>query len=252
MGIADPEAALKKLREFRDLQETARKYPFGEAPLEIVTAITHLVPLVEEIARSLGEEQRIKTTGGWPYTVNVTNRLISIVEQRDDYQRIFGPAGPSLATGGLHPWVWYAVVNLWDGEHHKQAVNAAASAIEEQTQLKLDRGNLSGADLYTQAFKVDKIDVKPDGPRLRFPHLDELTSDGKRNQDWTSAHQGAMSFGQGCALGIRNLNAHGTGELPEHEALEYLAALSVLARWVDACEPVPADSQATDRPASAE
>ena len=53
-----------------------------------------------------------------------------------------------------------------------------------------------------------------------------------------------MNFGQGCALSIRNLNAHGTRELPEQEALEYLAALSVLARWVDECDVVGADDDA--------
>ncbi|MYE61489.1 MAG: hypothetical protein F4235_05505 [Candidatus Dadabacteria bacterium] len=86
--------------------------------------------------------------------------------------------------------------------------------------------------------------TKPAGRRLRFPHIEELTSDGRRNKSWTSAHQGAMNFGQGCALSIRNLNAHGTRELPEQEALEYLAALSVLARWVDECDVVGADDDA--------
>ena len=127
-------------------------------------------------------------------------------------------------------------MNLWDGGHYKQAVNAAAATVEEQTQLKLRRGDLSGAPLYTEAFKVGKVGETPDGRRLRFKHLDELTEDGKRNQSWVSAHEGAMHFGRGCAQGIRNLNAHGTGELPEQEALEYLAALSVLARWVDECD----------------
>ena len=37
----------------------------------------------------------------------------------------------------------------------------------------------------------------------------------------------------GCALRIRNLTAHTTDELDEQKALEYLAALSVLAQWVD-------------------
>ena len=130
-------------------------------------------------------------------------------------------------------------MNLWDGGHYKQAVNAAAAAVEEQTQLKLRRGDLSGADFSTRAFKVGKVGETPDGRRLRFQHLDELTEDGKRNQSWVSAHEGAMRFGRGCAQGIRNLNAHGTSELPEQEALQYLASLSVLARWVDACKPVP-------------
>ena len=241
MDITDPEAALEKLRQFHRLQEHARDYPYTEIPLEIKNAIDKLLPLIEEIARALGEEKRAIRVGGWPHQApSVTNRLIAIVEQRDDYQQIFGPVGSTLAASRLHPWVWHAAVNLWDGEHYKQAVHAATSAVEEQTQLKLDRGDLSGAGLYTQAFTVDKLGAKPAGRRLRFPHVDELTSDGKRNQSWTSAHQGAMSFGQGCAQGIRNLNAHGTGELLEQKALEYLAALSVLARWVGACEVVGA------------
>ncbi|MEU0002312.1 TIGR02391 family protein [Streptomyces microflavus] len=46
---------------------------------------------------------------------------------------------------------------------------------------------------------------------------------------------GVMSFAKGCFAGIRNPNSHEDGlpELPEHEALEQLAAFSVLARWVD-------------------
>ena len=77
-----------------------------------------------------------------------------------------------------------------------------------------------------------------------FVKLDELTEDGKRNQSGTSAPLGAMDFGRGCAEGIRNMNAHGTRELPAQEALEYLAALSVLARWVDTAQVPPGDPEA--------
>lgn len=47
-----------------------------------------------------------------------------------------------------------------------------------------------------------------------------------------SVDRGAMSFAEGCFAGIRNPNRHEDGlpELPEHEALEQLAAFSVLAR----------------------
>ena len=146
----------------------------------------------------------------------------------------------TLRTERFHSWVWDKSRSLWASKNYREAVGTAAAEVEKQTQAKLDRGNLSGADLYTQAFKVDKIREIPDGPRLRFPGLDELTEDGKRNQSWKSAHEGAMHFGRGCAQGIRNLNAHGTDDLPEQEAIEYLAALSVLARWVDICDVVNA------------
>lgn len=169
------------------------------------------------------------------------------VENQEADDQIFLPGVSALVARGLHKWIWNVAANLWHGGHFKQAVNAAAAAVEEQTQMKLDRGNLAGADLYTQVFKVDKIGKMPDGRRLRFPHLDESTEDGKRNQTWTSAHEGAMHFGRGCAQSIRNLNAHGTGDLPEQEAIEYLAALSVLARWVDACDVVNVANGATGR-----
>ena len=249
MGIADPGAALEKLREFRALLVADERDLRGKGRRESMTQLFEMQPLIESIARELDPDgvERLKgrtrpVVGGatWSSAIVEVDRLIGTLEKRPDFQRIFDPPGPTLAASGLHPWVWHAVVNLWDGGHCKEAVNAAASAVEEQTQLKLRRGDLSGADLYTQAFKAGKVGETPDGCRLRFKHLDELTEDGKRNRSWVSAHEGAMHYGRGCAQGIRNLNAHGTGGLPEQEALEYLASLSVLARWVAACEPVPA------------
>ncbi|MFG2987542.1 TIGR02391 family protein [Streptomyces sp. NPDC048258] len=52
---------------------------------------------------------------------------------------------------------------------------------------------------------------------------------------YRNVHRGAMAFAEGCYAAIRNPNSHEDGlpELPEHEALEQLAAFSVLARWVD-------------------
>ena len=46
--------------------------------------------------------------------------------------------------------------------------------------------------------------------------------------------RGARTFAEGVFAGIRNPLAHEADqEMPEQQALEYLAALSVLARWVD-------------------
>jgi hypothetical protein len=48
----------------------------------------------------------------------------------------------------------------------------------------------------------------------------------------------------GCAQGIRNPQAHPSEDITEQEALEQLAALSVLARWVDQCKAVGVDDDA--------
>lgn len=60
-----------------------------------------------------------------------------------------------------------------------------------------------------------------------------MSDDG--GDTFRSVHRGAAAFAEGCYTGIRHPNGHEDGlpELPEHEALEQLAALSVLARWVD-------------------
>ena len=50
-----------------------------------------------------------------------------------------------------------------------------------------------------------------------------------------------MYLGMGCAQGIRNPRAHPSDDVTEQEALEQLAALTVLARWVDECEVVKDD-----------
>ena len=161
VAIADSEAALEKLREFRQLQERSDNYELGDAPQQLEAAIDHIQPLIEEIARSL-DDKSVGAVAGLPHrAIAASNRLIGILERQEDFRQILGPAGPTLAASGLHPWVWHAVVNLWDGGHYKEAVNAAAAAVEEQTQLKMRRGDLNGADLYTQAFKVGKVGRRP-------------------------------------------------------------------------------------------
>jgi hypothetical protein len=53
---------------------------------------------------------------------------------------------------------------------------------------------------------------------------------------YRSLHAGALAYGQGCFKAIRNVLAHEYGQLaepPEEEALHYLAAFSVLARWIE-------------------
>ena len=102
--------------------------------------------------------------------------------------------------------------------------------MEEQTRLKLGRRDLGGKKLYSTAFSSE--DPTADMPRLRFPHIDKTD----QKDAWVSAHEGAQHLGMGCAPGIRNPQAHPSDDISEQEALEQLAVLSVLARWVEACE----------------
>ena len=241
MGIADPEAALEKLREFRALLVRDQGALEGGGTQAAHVQRSELQPLIERIARELDPDGVERLGGRWnnlaqSWTLNgaisATDRLIGILEKREESERIFGSGGPTLAAGGLHPWVWNAAASLWDGGHHGPAVHEAAKAIELQTQLRVGRRDLTGRKLYSTAFSKD--DPTASGARLRFSHLDR----SERPDDWTSAHEGAMYLGMGCAQGIRNPQAHPSDDISEQEALEQLAALSVLARWVDKCRVV--------------
>lgn len=155
----------------------------------------------------------------------MAQRILGILENQPLHDGIFGSRGPSLAASRLHPWVWNAAVDLWGNGHQMEAVLNSAKAVEKHTQLKIG-STLSGQDLYAHAFSTK------DGshPRLRFTDLTPETD------AWRSAHDGARFLGMGCAQGIRNWAAHSTDDVSEQQALEYLAALSVLARWIDTAE----------------
>jgi hypothetical protein len=130
-----------------------------------------------------------------------------------------------LLASNLHPEVWSAARRPWDAGLHREAVGNAATAVETMAKVKTKFGLASGAKLWGELFSLN--DPTPDRPRLRLP-VDPAMSDR-----WKSAHVGAADFGRGCMEGIRNWAAHSIDEADEQAALEYLAALSVLARWVE-------------------
>jgi hypothetical protein len=144
---------------------------------------------------------------------------------------------PGLDPADLHPWVVEAAARLWQDGHQRQAVQAAASAVENWLRATTDVHQGSIASLAASAFST--ADPTPDSPRLRFSGFGPIGSDG-----WKSAHDGAGAFGRGCFLRIRNLYTHHDGEA-EQEGLEALAALSLLARWIDSAEVVRSEPNPT-------
>jgi Protein of unknown function (Hypoth_ymh) len=130
-----------------------------------------------------------------------------------------------LPADRFHPWVWDSARTLWETSHYRQAVHAAANAINAKTQAKLNHRDISDKKLMQEALTS--------APRPGVARL--VVNTGGLSGESASGMQAAVNnFAVGCYLGIRNPAAH------EHEvdwneqtALEYLAALSVLARWID-------------------
>lgn len=134
---------------------------------------------------------------------------------------------PKLSASALHSLIWKAAEAQWLTGHRHEAVLAAAKAVNSHLQARLGRRDASEADLIRQAFSEKP--PEPGKPRLRF---DKLADEQSRE----SLRQGVMSFGAGSFQAIRNPVGHLPNEeleLTEQTALERLASLSLLARWID-------------------
>jgi hypothetical protein len=136
-----------------------------------------------------------------------------------------GENAPDLSAADLHPWVWSGASSLWQSGHFREAVEGAIKKLNAETQNKVERRDVSETDLFKQAFSLDT-------PKEGKARLRRMRDDG--SDTYKSVQRGAMSLAEGVFAGIRNPLSHEANqELTEQEALEYLATLSVLARWVD-------------------
>ena len=170
---------------------------------------------------------------GWQPALMEVNRLIGVLEHEERFRAKRAAEPPNLAADQLHPRVWDGAVHFWGDDGYDAAVQTAAFAVAELTRRKIGCHDLDGEELYAELFSTDA--PQPGAPRLRFPDFDY----SEEPQRWTAAHEGARRFGMGCAHNIGDPDAH-LFSTTEQEALEKLAALSVLARWVDDCKVVNA------------
>lgn len=182
-------------------------------------------PRVERIATTAKPVVRLHWAGGgWPAD-----------------EKMPAPApfeDPGLYPPFLHRWVWQAAAPRWETGQYRQGVLDAYMSVEEWTRRKLG-SHESGDRLYCQAFTI-----KDGAPRLRF------TSVTSGTDEWNNRHRAAMLLGQAITAGFRNWAAHTTRPQPAQVAIEYLATLSVLARWVDEATclaPAPLSNPVTDR-----
>jgi hypothetical protein len=137
-----------------------------------------------------------------------------------------GSSAPKMTADALHPLVWSAAEALWTDGHHASAVQRAATFLNAEIQSRVNRHDVSDVALMNQTFSDGA--PTPDNPRLRWPGLDDdLTVRAMRS--------GIRSFAVGCFLAIRNPITHSTDDLDRQVAFEQLAALSMLARWIERC-----------------
>ncbi|MFB4284796.1 TIGR02391 family protein [Nonomuraea sp. MTCD27] len=174
----------------------------------------------------LAEQINLDDWAGESSARNLVNRGLGILSDMDEWAANLAPEAPTVSADQFHPWVWDAARTFWESKHYRKAVDVAANAINAHTQTKVGRTDIFDVDLMNQVF-TDK--PKPGQVYLRFPGSPtDLTA--------KSRNRALRPFAEGCFAGIRNHAAHEHGpDWSEQMALEYLATLSVLARWIDEC-----------------
>jgi Protein of unknown function (Hypoth_ymh) len=191
------------------------------------------VPIIEEIADRAWPKWRdyLHESAGpsWEYDpmLQIAKQLRVQLIRREELERNLGETGPTLSASTMHADVWDAAKSLWGNGHLGEAVNAASRSVNARLQAKVNRRDISEVKLVNECLSLEP--PKPGVPRLRL-----MPNDG--SDTYKNLHGGALAFGQGCFRAIRNVLAHEYGpiaEPPEEEALHYLAAFSILARWID-------------------
>lgn len=161
----------------------------------------------------------------WELHREAAIRTRTILVRREEIEENLGETAPKISAASLHPWVWSGASSLWASGHYRSAVEDALKKVNAETQNKLGRRDVSETKLFQEAFSTDT--PGPNKPRLR-----RMTPDG--SDTYKSMQRGAMSLAEGIYAGIRNpFNHEDPKDISEQVGLEYLAAISILARWVD-------------------
>lgn len=229
------EWAIKELQEFIGASEKVRVTKVGKSgqynryeTLESDDALLARVQVIEQIFDRVFLSWRsaeFYRNEKWVFYRNTAIRTLAELERREELRQNLGDHAPELSASDFHSWVWEGASSLWQSHHFAQAVDGAVKKLNAETQNKLGRRDVSEEDLFKQAFSLEAAQLGKARLR-RMPPNDSKT--------YKNVQRGAMAFAEGIFAGIRNPLAHeAEHDLTEQQALEYLAALSVLARWVD-------------------
>lgn len=136
-------------------------------------------------------------------------------------------APQALDPESMHPAIWAAARLLLRDGHYRQAVLAAAEVLSAQVKARTGRNDVPDTGLWQEVFSASPPQAGK--PRLRWPG-------NAASRDVKNMNEGLRQYAPGVQMTVRNPAAHGAADLTNHQALERLATLSLLARWLDNCE----------------
>ncbi len=169
----------------------------------------------------------------WQQHREAAARSITKLERAAELEAGLGDDAPVLSASALHPWAWEGARSMWSSRHYRQGVIDALKKVQAEAQNKTGRFDLSETKLFQEIFGTT-------APQQGKTRLRLAPDDG--SPTYTSVQRGAMALAEGLFAGVRNPAAHTVAEIEvdEQHALEELAAVSVLARWVQRAEVVTA------------
>ncbi len=206
------------------------------APDAEVTKQAHVVEqILDRVIPGWSSRYNEARNNRWTGHREAAIRAREALLRKQELDENLGENAPEFSAAELHQWVWSGAQSLWQSGHYREAVEGTIKKLNAEAQNKVGRHDVSETDLFKQAFSLD-------APKTGKARLRRMKDDGSHT--YKSVQRGAMNFAEGVFAGIRNPLSHETDqELSEQEALEYLAALSVLARWVDAATVARAEGE---------
>ena len=230
------EKFLASCEEYRRLQARIPPGRYWDEDLmrPITNAVEEQLPTVRRIIdvldpSLLSDDFGVSSLyGGLSATETTTRKALAVLRDQDEWKERLAPDGPSFAANGLHQWVWGDAAQFWQAGQFEAAVEYSAKSLNAHIQQK-SRMSIADRELASEVFSSR---ASPKHARLWLP--------GPRDTDgWKSRQDGLHLLAMGAFAGIRNVVAHSvTTGWSQQEALEYLAVLSVVARWVEETEVV--------------
>ncbi len=171
----DDNAALRFLNEFLGLLDDSRSlydsdrdgYYRLSSWKTLQDQMNFVLPSIRRVAQDIEPASIVDLASEtslysweWDRAGTTVFQLAGSLQLRERFAAMLEPQGPKLAAAELHPWVWDAAARLWSDGYRRAAVQTAASAVDNQLQAKLDRFDISGTDLITQAFTLNGTGVK--------------------------------------------------------------------------------------------
>lgn len=193
--------------------------------IEVAKQAQVVEKILERVVPNWRTEIELSKTNRWTRHREAAIRAREELSRQEEIRQNLGDDAPQISVADLHPWVWSGARSLWQSGHFRSAVEDAAKKVNAETQNKVVRRDLGETKLFQEAFSEKP--AEPGKARLR-----RTKPDG--SDTYKSVQRGAMALAEGIYAGIRNPFNHDDPKgIDEQVALEYLAALSVLARWVD-------------------